>query len=99
LGAVQDLLHSHISHTSRINAPIAVMQRRAGHGSPTITLGVYTTMAADEQREAVRQIAADLTPGRSGHAKARRTRRGAAMESGMDGVLGRDADDAADEKC
>jgi integrase len=52
--------HSHLSHLERIGTPIAVTQQRAGHSSPVITLGVYTKVAADEQRASVRRIEAEL---------------------------------------
>ena len=56
----KNLRHSHISHLERVGASVAVAQQRAGHSSPTITLGTYTKVDPDEQREPVRRIAREL---------------------------------------
>jgi integrase len=104
----KNLRHSHLSHLERVGTSVAVTQQRAGHSSPTITLGVYTKVMADEQREPVRRIAAELfgdrrvaPPDKSGTRHDYEwTHGGAAWErhgSGIEGILGRSREDGSHE--
>jgi integrase len=86
----KNLRHSHISHLSRIDAPIAVTQQRAGHSSSKITLDIYTKTAADEQRDAVRRIASELFPATSGHGVATGGQNGERQTSGKTGNFDQD---------
>ena len=55
------LRHSSISSGARAGVDPAVMQRRAGHSTLSMTLGVYRHVLEEEDREATRLIDERLT--------------------------------------